>query len=499
MIRIALHPRLAGILLFGLFTFVSHAAEFHVSPIGKPKHNGSSDKPWDLATALSQPREVKSGDTIWLHGGTYRGAFYSKLKGTKNRPILVRQFPGEQATIDCCDPLDPKNSGSFRIDGEHAWFWGFEITCSDKTRSTSARGSNASDIQRGGLNCRGSNIKMINLVVHDTQGCGLWSDGEGGELYGCVIYNNGWKGPDRGHGHAIYAQNKTGTKRILDNIFFNQFAYGLHIYGSEKSALQGFDIQGNVAFNNGCLSAPGERSPNLLVGGGSPADRITVVSNFTYHPGQALTARFGYGAVNEELVCRNNYFVGQTFIQLWKTITMTGNTFVSSNTLVHLAVPGSYALSTYNWDNNTYLCGEENPDNLTIKGGPLTSIQGWSQWRKKGDLDPRGKFSMGRPRGSQVFVRGNSYEPGRGHLIVYNWDRKPAVEADLSTLLKPAQGFRIVRAQDYFGDAVFEGHYSGKPISLPMSHKAGVRPIGMDDFQPPVTAPEFEVFVVLPK
>lgn len=40
------------------------------------------------------------------------------------------------------------------------------------------------------------------------------------ELYGCVIYNNGWDIAGSGHGHGIYTQNDTsGTIKLLDNIF----------------------------------------------------------------------------------------------------------------------------------------------------------------------------------------------------------------------------------------------------------------------------------------
>src|SRR5437660_8680535 len=92
----------------------------YVASIRSASGDGSAGKPWDLATALAQPSAVQPGDTIWLRAGTYRGAFTSRLTGTASAPIIVRQYPGERATID----------GNLVLRGAYAWYWGFEITSS---------------------------------------------------------------------------------------------------------------------------------------------------------------------------------------------------------------------------------------------------------------------------------------------------------------------------------------------------------------------------------
>src|ERR1043165_5138930 len=76
------------------------AGEFYASPNGSPDASGAIDQPWDLATALAQPSSVRPGDTIWLRGGVYRGAFVANVNGTAAAPIRVRQYAGERATID---------------------------------------------------------------------------------------------------------------------------------------------------------------------------------------------------------------------------------------------------------------------------------------------------------------------------------------------------------------------------------------------------------------
>src|SRR5690349_857974 len=91
---------LGAALLALAFAACAAATEFYVAPDGAHSGNGSVSSPWDLQTALGQPAAVKAGDTIWLRGGTYTGHFTSSLKGEKGRPIIVRQYPGERATID---------------------------------------------------------------------------------------------------------------------------------------------------------------------------------------------------------------------------------------------------------------------------------------------------------------------------------------------------------------------------------------------------------------
>src|SRR5690349_18030643 len=77
-----------------------HAAEFFVSPTGSAHGNGSADAPWDLSTALQSSALVKPGDTIWIRGGTYQGAFTCTLLGSAAAPIVVRNFRNERAIID---------------------------------------------------------------------------------------------------------------------------------------------------------------------------------------------------------------------------------------------------------------------------------------------------------------------------------------------------------------------------------------------------------------
>lgn len=55
--------------------------------------DGSPLNPWSLSMALNMPQTiVKPGDTIYLRGGTYRGAFRSTISGTSGKSIVVRPW-----------------------------------------------------------------------------------------------------------------------------------------------------------------------------------------------------------------------------------------------------------------------------------------------------------------------------------------------------------------------------------------------------------------------
>jgi len=197
------------------------AAEgFFASPHGNANASGTQNDPLDLQTALSASSPVQAGDTLWLMEGIYKGSFTSDLRGTDGNPIRVKPLPGKQAVLDGNNP-----SGGSALHVKGAWtdYYGLEVLSSSSSHTSSETGSNPSDlVTNGGVTVQGANTKVINFIVHDNVGGGMssWSDAPDSELYGNIIYNNGWTGPDRGHGHAIYAQNRNGFKKLTNNIIF---------------------------------------------------------------------------------------------------------------------------------------------------------------------------------------------------------------------------------------------------------------------------------------
>lgn len=437
-------------------------SQYYVAPGPRPGGDGSKGRPWDLATALAHPIAVKAGDTIWIRGGTYRGAFQGRLAGNEDAPIVIRSYPGERVVLD--------GSGSpqagLTIFGEWAVYWGFEVTNSDRRRATSSTGSSPGDLSRGtahGVIVKGSHTKLVNMVVHDTGvGIGFWSEARDAELYGNIIFYNGWDGPDRGHGHGIYTQNRNGTKRIADNIIFQQFGSGLIVYGSERAFLNNFVIEGNVLFNNGGLSQKTGYARNIMLGGGTVAEGPLIVDNYTYFapapkPGVDSIALYA-GA--RHAVVKGNYFIhgatpqypGGRALQLGTVhgLEMAGNVFQGS---VSGFAPAEYP-------GNEYYTASK------------------------------------RARGTRIFVRPNAYEPGRGHIIVYNFDLLNSVSVDLSALLAPGEAYEILDAQNLFGSPVVEGTYDGRPVSLPMQLTGVAPPVGASSPLLRHTAPVFAVFIL---
>src|SRR5207247_4758577 len=126
------------------------------APTGSSGGDGSR-RPWDLQTALQGGAgKVQPGDTVWLRGGTYTSAtpIYSTLAGSASAPVVVRQYPGEQAILAAPGAASPTSRGDFfTVQGNYSQFWGFEVTDSDPNRSVNTRPNliavNASDAKLG--------------------------------------------------------------------------------------------------------------------------------------------------------------------------------------------------------------------------------------------------------------------------------------------------------------------------------------------------------------
>ena len=434
------------------------AASYYVAPSGTSSGNGSKLKPWDLATALAQPATVKPGDTIWLTGGTYVGHFTSKLKGSTREPIVVRQADGERAILD---GNDGTNTVTLLVNGSDAWYWGFEIMNSSTARLSNSSSANPPG-QGEGVNLLGPRTRLINLVIHDTsQGVLTTTDIADTEISGCLIYYNGYDGPDRGHGHGVYIQNAApSTKHVLDNIIFAQYGYGIHAY-TEGGVLDNLDIEGNTSFNNGILSKVSSLTTDILVGangsaaaGPSASAKVaknTVLrNNYTYFTSGGTASNLGFSKGIASPTITDNYFVGSaalTLVNAFPPITMQGNAFFGKLS----------GFTSSDFPNNTYYSS--------------------------------------RPSGTKVFIRPNKYELGRANITIYNWDNASSVDIDPSAIVKVGARYELRNAQNYFAPPVASGIYPGGVIHVPMTGLAPATPVGLAT--PAPTGPEFQVFVLV--
>ncbi len=455
-----------------LATTTTHK-RYYVSPGGSSGGDGSASRPWDLKTALTKSSKVLPGDTLWLRGGTYRGAFTSYLAGTSSAPIVVRRYPGERVTVD----------GNVVVGGQYVWFWGFEVI-----------NTNLSMASIEAFNVKAPGSRLINLVIHDASGNGVgsWAEAPNSQIYGSILYNNGRKGAAAGRAaHGIYAQNATGTKLLADNILFQTFGYGFHLY-TEGSYLRNFTIDGNVAFNNGLRDGT-----SFMIGGGTPVQNLKFTGNMTYQSpglggGGVWLGRIG--ATNNTSVARDNYMVyGDPPFRIfsWSSLTVQNNTTVVGKGLMDEY--GSWA--GYSWNANRWY---GTPTNLEIVWGSKGAMT-YNTWRSTTKLGSTDSYISGRPTSARVFVRPNRYERGRANIIVYNWARQGSVPVNLSSVLTVGDRYEVRSAYAFYGTPVLSGTYGGGSVQLPIPATQPPRPLAGWPSTAPAASSAFGVFVVTRK
>jgi hypothetical protein len=422
----------------------------YVATDGWKGGDGTKERPLDLATALSAGGMPHPGDTVWLRGGTYKGAFDSFLTGTAEAPIIVRPQAGEHVVIDSAPVKDKEPP--LAVFGSWTIYRDLEVTSSDSTRSSNT-----------GVVVHGPNTKIVNMVVHDlTGGLAMWSDAVDAEAYGNIIFYNGWldAASNKAKGHGIYTQNEIGTRRLTDNVIFSQFGAGIHAYGSSDAFLDHFTFEGNIIFNNGILT--GAHISNILLGGGRMAKGPVVKSNYSYSSTSGDN-NIGYSVGCEDLVMQDNHFA------------MIGFGFQLVN------CSGTIERNTVYGD---------------VRGIEGQTIVNRTEIEKR---YPNNSY-LERPKtGVETFVRPNQYEPGRAHVVVYNWGKANKVTVDLKAAgLQPGTKFELRDVQNLGAPPIVSGTYSGSAVSIPMAKLTETAPLIGFAPKPPHTAPEFAVFLLTP-
>jgi hypothetical protein len=250
--------------------------------------------------------------------------------------------------------------------------------------------------------------------------------------------------------------------------------------------------------------------------GWKPAARIRFIGNVAYQPrdGQQwrsnmrILGHFNPELEHEDALVKDNYIMGayRAFAAgRIKDLTMTGNTFWSTGTLMEIAsAPAGSGISNqelgkpevkhYKLSNNTYYTnGNDRPFRFGagVEKGPDEENITFAQWQQQG-FDQGSKLIAGqnnKPAGTKVFVYPNVHQPGRANVGVFNWDGKDSAAVDLSTALKQGQKYAIYHLLDINqtiaqATPVVTGTFDGSAVTLPL-RKASY-------------CPDFDAFLVLP-
>jgi hypothetical protein len=493
--------------------------------------------------ALNDPSTVWVGnEIIYLSRPSKDGATWTNC---------VRGYGGTSVAAHSVGDEARNDDNILTVKGSYALYRDFEILSSYPTRvynyylgggipsATRGQGVNIVDPVLG--------VKLINLIIHDARE-GIYTNAPSDvEVYGCIIYNNGFADWDRGHGMGLYQQNDpTGPQKKIRNVIsFNNFADGMKAYAESQYA-QNFLYEHVISFNNGVLESfpgnqsnngqtlsPNSRTSNIFVGVGNSThatNDIRIQSCYLYEPFDAEPSpgnlAIGYAAnvlgatglqVTDSRIMggRNVFSFGR-----FRNGSITGNKFFGqhsgapSSTIASIVSASVVTNASVAVDSNSYYdqlpkySGVSYPLRFEIDGKfaqacDAGTVLKYSDpgcmpkggWKQVSGFDTSSGYFTSAPTGIETFVIPNEYEAGRAHIAIYNWALAPTVNVDLSNVLSNGDHYAIYAVENYFAAPVATGTYNGSPIAVPMTGSNVAAPIGLG-WTPATVRPQFGAFVV---
>ncbi|MDX2162191.1 MAG: hypothetical protein SF162_12770 [bacterium] len=419
--------------------------------------------PTDIQAAL---RDAKPGDTVWVEGGVY-----TDVKVTLPAGVTLRALPNHRVVFDSTF-IDLK---------AEAVLWGINVTHRNTTRRSALPGSAPTDLPAdNGVYMAEKGTRVINCVILNTTGISLaWFGFGEGEVYGSILGLAGWIGPDREHGPTLYSHNKLGGRRsIRHTVFLPSMRPSLQLYSGGPNHVRDYDIQENVFIGG-----------RLVIG----ANETTGIKYRGNHSVETWWEMGRYAKTGDIEIMQNHHFGlrGAHFGKLNRVVMrdnlFTGPGYVEADTSIQQVEIGGNRYFLPNVRNAAwqFKIGANLHTDTTKLPAP------WEQGSQ---------FSGSEPTENQVFVYPNEYEWQRGMVTIWNWERKPAVEVDLSALkLLEGKPYRVHNPQNLYRES-FDFTYTGAPVAFPMTGWTLALPRNLDKpmFGSPTTFPRFGAFIVAP-
>lgn len=416
-------------------------ADWFIATNGTSGGAGSIGDPWDIATGLTKRTTVQPGDRVYLRGGVYQypvrtgtipGRWDLSLLGTAAEPVYLLPYLDEHVEIDGGIQNHVTDHPAYVIVNDLEVYVSENI---DDDRISTDTTETPLDRIYGGFEFQdGTGISLRHCAVHAclTNGIGFWGRVDGGsEIYGCMIYDNGFTGTDRNHGHGIYGQNEHADtlhgdwKFIRNNICIDNWSHNIHFYGSAAALVNYIQLHQT-------LFGSWDRSDNgtVLIGPDGTAHDYVVTDNFG--AGLPITRagslKIGYGAAVDDVQLTSNYVACDVTV-------FTGSTDV-------------VATDTWMWANGW--------------SGPRYFSDGLTTFTEPGI-----------PATPQVRAYPSIYDWRRVHVGVLAFNGETAYAWDPGSLLLSGQKFELRDPRDFWGTPLQTGVYAGGTISLPLTGGSG--------------------------
>lgn len=488
----------------------------------------------DTALSLNGSKQLASGQVIRIFSSPTAYEDIRVQSGTAPNYTVIRGWNGTTATSHSSGASFYLFGNTLTVNGQDTIYRDFEVTDSNPTREYDISGYGG-DLRGGeGIFNFGASCKFINLVLHDNaDGIFESETATATEINGCLCFNNGSVSIDRPNGLGLYVQNAgPSIKTIKDCIILNSFASGMKVYGAASGNADYVTIDGVVSFNNGCLGyytgtptthgggALNRRFNNMEVGSDvNPSTDIIVTNSMLYHPpgnvtelpglviGRAPTGGNTDATITDNIVVEP--YGDLLSIDRWAGLTVTGNTLVfnqdDQQTFFVKAVNPITSVGTFNsnfYYGNMHIftgtCQGDIRAPFFFSGTQSACGSDWltfTEWKTASGWDAASTFTTSVPTTNIVNVVENDYEPGRNHIVVYNFEGSLSFDFTPQGLAV-GQAYKIIDVQNW--PTVYQsGVYSGGDITVSLDGGAAVRTATGHVFTPDTMQPDFGVFILI--